>query len=69
MTLQKLTVIYARHSASCGSKDDPYWRRCRCPKWLYIDDSGKHSTERENPQLGSRGRDTPLEREVELLAL
>ncbi len=35
MTLEKLTVsVYLRHSASCGRKDDPYWRRCRCPKWL-----------------------------------
>jgi integrase len=26
--------IYTRHSADCPKKDDPSWRRCRCPKWI-----------------------------------
>jgi hypothetical protein len=62
MTLQKLTVsVCARHSASCGRKDDAYWRGCRCPKWLYINDRGKRTQRSdENPQLGSRGRDPLL---------
>lgn len=26
--------IYTRHSAGCEHREDIYWRRCRCPKWL-----------------------------------
>ena len=26
--------VYARHSPQCAKKDDPFYRRCRCPKWI-----------------------------------
>jgi len=26
--------VYTRHAAACPKKDDPAWRRCRCPKWI-----------------------------------
>jgi integrase len=26
--------VYSRHSADCPRKNDSFWRRCRCPKWI-----------------------------------
>jgi integrase/recombinase XerD len=26
---------FTRHFSDCPKKSDRYWRRCRCPKWLY----------------------------------
>jgi integrase len=26
--------VYARHTADCSNRDDRFWRRCRCPKWI-----------------------------------
>ncbi len=72
MTLQKLTVsVYARHSASCGKKDHPYWRRCRCPKWLYINEDGKRAQRSAKTRSWDRADETrrALERELELMAL
>lgn len=33
--------VFTRHSADCPHKDDRYWKRCRCRKWLYIEGSRK----------------------------
>lgn len=35
-----MLFIYARHIPECNHKDDPKYRRCRCPKWMdgYVDD-------------------------------
>jgi integrase/recombinase XerD len=27
--------VYVRHFPDCPKKTDRYWKRCRCPKWLY----------------------------------
>jgi integrase/recombinase XerD len=27
--------VYVRHFSDCPKKSDRYWKRCRCPKWLY----------------------------------
>jgi hypothetical protein len=32
--------VYTRHSAGCAKNSDPYWRRCRCLKYLYIYQNG-----------------------------
>jgi hypothetical protein len=26
--------VYARHSPQCAKKDDPFYRCCRCAKWI-----------------------------------
>jgi hypothetical protein len=26
--------VYARHTVDCPNRDDRFWRRCRCPKWI-----------------------------------
>ncbi len=26
--------IYTRHTQGCPDKDDRFWKRCRCPKWI-----------------------------------
>jgi integrase len=26
--------VYARHTGDCPNRDDRFWRRCRCPKWI-----------------------------------
>jgi hypothetical protein len=33
--------IFVRHSTDCSHKDDRYWKRCKCRKWLYIQGSRK----------------------------
>jgi len=35
MDTQNVTV-YARHNASCPKNGEPYWKRCRCMKYLYL---------------------------------
>lgn len=32
---------YVRHSQTCQKKKDRYWKRCRCPKWLWVSGDGK----------------------------
>ena len=34
-----MLFIYVRHIPECNHKDDPKYRRCRCPKWIdgYVD--------------------------------
>jgi hypothetical protein len=29
-------AVYARHKPDCPNKGNPYWRKCRCTKYLYI---------------------------------
>jgi integrase/recombinase XerD len=72
MTFQKLTVsLYARHSSACAKKDDPYWRRCRCPKWLYINDNGERTQRSAKTRSWDRADDLrrTVERELELIAI
>lgn len=26
--------VYTRHTADCSKRDDRFWKRCRCPKWI-----------------------------------
>ena len=34
-----MLFVYARHTPDCDHRDDPKYRRCRCPKWIdgYVD--------------------------------
>jgi integrase/recombinase XerD len=32
--------VYTRHGADCPKSSEPYWRRCRCLKYLYIYHNG-----------------------------
>jgi hypothetical protein len=36
--------VYTRHSADCSKKDESQWRRCRCPKYLYLLRDGNDKT-------------------------
>jgi integrase/recombinase XerD len=36
--------VYTRHSAGCSKEGEPQWRRCRCPKYLYMLRDGKRRT-------------------------
>jgi site-specific recombinase XerD len=33
--------VFVRHATDCSHKDDRYWKRCKCRKWLYITGSRK----------------------------
>ena len=32
----KTVAVYTRHKPGCPKNGEPYWRRCRCIKYLYI---------------------------------
>ena len=32
----KTVAVYTRHKPACRNKGNPYWRKCRCRKYLYI---------------------------------
>lgn len=32
----RTVAVYTRHKPQCPNKCNPYWRRCRCTKYLYI---------------------------------
>lgn len=34
---------YTRHSQTCPKRADRYWKRCKCPKWLWTSGDGKQS--------------------------
>jgi integrase/recombinase XerD len=36
--------VYTRHSSGCSKAGEPQWRRCRCPKYLYLLRDGKRRT-------------------------
>lgn len=38
-----VVTVYVRHSVRCPKRNDQYWKRCRCPKWLYINNNGERS--------------------------
>jgi len=33
--------VFTRHNLKCTKKDDPQWKRCKCPKSLYIYENSK----------------------------
>jgi integrase/recombinase XerD len=36
----RTVAVYARHNSECPRKGNPYWRKCRCIKYLYIYSNG-----------------------------
>ena len=36
----RTVAVYARHKPECPNKGNPYWRKCRCTKYLYIYSNG-----------------------------
>jgi hypothetical protein len=36
----RTVAVYARHKPECPNKGNPYWRKCRCTKYLYIYGNG-----------------------------
>jgi hypothetical protein len=36
--------VYTRHSSGCPKTGEPQWRRCRCPKYLYLLKNAKRRT-------------------------
>jgi hypothetical protein len=45
--------VYVRHSADCPKGDDSSYKRCRCPKWLYVDIPGKGPRSRTSAKTRS----------------
>jgi hypothetical protein len=57
--IQNLVVTaYTRHSAQCAKKNDQYWKRCNCPKWLYINNNGKRSQRSAKTRAWDRAEET-----------
>jgi integrase/recombinase XerD len=72
MASTRFTVtVYTRHSSACSRKADPYWRRCQCPKWLYVNDDGVRSQKSARTRSWDRADEERrrLERQFELLTL
>jgi integrase/recombinase XerD len=72
MASTRFTVtVYTRHSSACSRKSDPYWRRCQCPKWLYVNDDGVRSQKSARTRSWDRADEErrSLDRKFELLAL
>ena len=42
--LSQTVSVYSRHSSGCSRTGEPQWRRCRCPKYLYLLKDGKRRT-------------------------
>jgi integrase/recombinase XerD len=66
-----LVTVYTRHSSSCPKRADRNFRRCRCPKWLYINDDGKYSLRSAKTRSWDRAEEIRrnFEREYETAAL
>jgi len=61
--LDSITVsVYTRHGEVCDKKADSTWRRCRCMKWLYVNENGK----RRQVSGGTRSWDRAQEKAREL---
>ena len=68
MPIRNLVVtVYTRHSAQCHKKNDQYWKRCNCPKWLYINNNGKRSQRSAKTRAWDRAEETrrAVERDFE----
>ena len=62
-----IVTVYVRHAANCPRKDDQYWKRCKCPKWLYINNEGQRSQRSAKTRAWERAEDArrELERGIE----
>ena len=61
--MDSITVsVYTRHGEVCDKKADSTWRRCRCMKWLYVNENGK----RRQVSAGTRSWDRAQEKAREL---
>jgi integrase/recombinase XerD len=51
----------------CPTKNDQYWKRCSCPKWLYINNNGKRSQRSAKTRAWDRAEETrrAVERDFE----
>ena len=59
MPIRNLVVtVYARHSAACPKRNDQYWKRCKCPKWLYINNNGQRSQHSAKTRSWERAEET-----------
>jgi integrase/recombinase XerD len=59
MSIRNLVVtVYVRHSASCPKKNDQYWKRCKCPKWLYINSNGERFQRSAKTRSWERAEET-----------
>jgi hypothetical protein len=36
-----IVSVFTRHSTDCSRKNDRYWKRCNCRKWLYVEGTRK----------------------------
>jgi integrase/recombinase XerD len=61
-----VATVYVRHAAACTT-NEPYWKRCKCPKWLYINCDGQRSQRSAKTRSWERAEEErrKLEREFE----
>jgi integrase/recombinase XerD len=61
-----IVTVYVRHAAACTASD-PYWKRCKCPKWLYINCDGQRSQRSAKTRAWERAEEVrrTVEREFE----
>jgi integrase/recombinase XerD len=61
-----IVTVYVRHAADCTT-NEPYWKRCKCPKWLYINCDGQRSQRSAKTRSWERAEEErrKLEREFE----
>ena len=60
--------VYTRHAAACPKKDDPSWRRCRCPKWIAGTLTGRARALRFSAKTRSWEKAEQLARKYEIAA-
>lgn len=61
-TLDSITVsVYTRHSETCDRKNDSTWRRCRCMKWLYLNENGDRRQVSAKTRSWDRAKDKARE--------
>jgi integrase len=60
--------VYTRHAAACQKKDDPSWRRCRCPKWIAGTLAGRARALRFSAKTRSWEKAEQLARRYEIAA-
>jgi integrase/recombinase XerD len=62
--LDGITVsVYTRHSEICDKKADSTWRRCRCMKWLYVNENGSRQQVSAKTRSWDRAQDKARELE------
>ena len=66
-TSRVVISVYVRHSADCSMKNNPFWKRCKCRKWLYINHNGKRTQTSARTRSWERAEEARRKLEQQLL--